>query len=97
MIEKAKKIKPKHVSYIFATTFAKVAALFAIAILVAEYDNGGYFFDTTSLTRDLTIVLLAATTGGLIMACGVIVYTRATSSFEYNGSWQDLRKKIKFI
>ncbi|WP_425409676.1 hypothetical protein [Hyphococcus sp.] len=92
-----KTIRQKHLAYVFFTTLIKVALLFAVLVPVLEFSSETPFRSFEYVATTIGIVAAVAIAAGLATVAGVIFYTKIASSFEYDGTWKDLRKKVRFF
>lgn len=91
-----KKVKPRYIFYVFLRAFLKVFLFFLIGVILLELGsdteapNSRYFFETAFLILFVSLIC------GVILAVGTVLHSRVTS-LEYDGTWNDFRKKATFF
>ena len=68
-----------------------------VLIPMLEFSSAVPFRDFNYVLTIIRIVFVAAVVAGCGAVLGVVTYAKTATSFEYDGSWKGLRKKIKFI
>ena len=92
-----KTVKRKHLAYVFISMFTKVAMLFAVLVPVLELSSKTPIRSFEYVMTTILIAISLSLFCGLVAVLGIISYTKLERSFEYDGSWKDLKRKWRLF